>query len=137
MSSSFTYLDVETGCFKKEVDGILFLGTCFYSDMKLSSPSYEWRALGDNMKASYMHMNDWHWGIKEKTFLTGLDDAPSFKHIGPTDYIAWAKNALDALDKALTDNESSASPLPVVIVTHYPLVREVVAGSFYVDDDNW
>lgn len=135
--ANFTYLDVETRCFKKVVDGILFLGTCFYSDMKLSSPMFEDRALGDNMRASYSHMNDWHWGIKEKTLPAGPDDTPSFRHIGPNDYVAWAKNALDAFDKALDENEKLEKPLPAVIVTHYPLVKEVVKGSFYVDEDNW
>lgn len=135
--SSFTYLDVETGCFKKVVDGIMFLGSCFYSDMKLSSPRYEGRSVNDNMKASYVRMNDWHYGIKEKTVFAGLDDSPSLKHIGPDDYVNWAKNALNAFDLALSENEKMREPLPAVVVTHYPLVKEVVEGSFYVDDDNW
>lgn len=99
--ASFTYLDVETGCFKKVIDDIMFIGSCFYSDMKLSSPRYDYQSVNDNMRASYAHMNDWHWGIKEKRSLAGLDDMPSLVHIGPDDYVKWAKNALTAFDNAL------------------------------------
>ena len=39
-----TYLDTECKTFCKEVDGILFIGTCMYSDMKISTP---WNPTGD------------------------------------------------------------------------------------------
>ena len=35
LTDSITYLDAETSVFSKEVDGILFVGSCFYTNMAL------------------------------------------------------------------------------------------------------
>lgn len=135
--SDFTYLDVETGCYKKVVDGILFLGTCFYSNMRITSNYYPEGDINDNKLASFRHMNDYRWGIKEKKYYLGKDNEPTLERITPEDYVTWSTNAFNMFEKELKKNESLKNPKPVVIVTHYPLVKKVVANSFYVDDDNW
>lgn len=137
IDSNFTYLDVETGCYKKEIDGILFLGSCFYSNMEIKSPYYPEGDITDNKLTSHRHMNDYKWGIKEKKYWLGKDNDATLVPITPEDYVQWSKHAIETFDKELNENESRENPLPVVIITHYPLVRAVVAKSYYVDEDNW
>lgn len=135
--ANFTYLDVETKCFKKVVDGILFIGSCFYSNMQIKSNYYPEGDVNDNKLASHRHMNDYKWAITEKRYDFGIDNEPTRIRMTPEDYVKWSENALKAFDKILNENEAKENPLPVVVITHYPLVREIVAKSYYVDDDNW
>lgn len=137
LNNDFTYLDVETGCFSKEVDGIIFLGSCFYSNMKIKSPYNPDGDVTNNKLASHRHMNDYRWGIKSIEYHLGLDNDPTITYITPQDYVEWSERALNQFDLILNENEKLLTPKPVVLITHYPLIKSIIANSFYVDDDNW
>jgi len=65
IESDVSYLDCETSSFKKEVDGILFIGTCMYTDMRIKNN--EFNPDGNkilNMECSSKAMNDYRFGIK-------------------------------------------------------------------------
>ena len=136
MDSDITYLDCETNVFSKEVDGILFIGTCMYSNMRISGQYNQNGDINLNKMISHRHMNDYRWGIKELKYDFGTDNEPTRQHITPADYVEWFNNAFKKIDQLLMDNENSQNPKPVVLFTHYPLVRDVVDHSFYVDKDN-
>ena len=129
--SDVTYLDVETGVFSKEVDGILFVGTTMYSDFKISHE--RWNPDGDmdvNMSASRRIMNDYRFGT--------VNDASSEKHcrkMDPVDYCKWFDNAYNAIDVLLTENEKAADPKPVVLVTHHALITDTLMHNGYVEKD--
>ena len=131
MSAPITYLDVETGHFKKEVDGILFIGTCMYSDMKITHSGNPDGDVTVNKMISHRHMNDYRFGIKEKVYDFGIDNDPRLVRITPTDYEEWFANAFEKIEAELVANESSSSPKPVVLVTHYPLIKKLLENSFY------
>ena len=132
-----TYLDAECQTFFKEVDGILFVGTCMYSDMRIST-----RYNPDGQKELNMHkaarsMNDYHFGIISKTHPFGADNYPHYQHMTPADYVKWFGNAFVKIDKLLTENEAKEKPLPVVLLTHFPLIKDILSHSYYVDPDNY
>ena len=134
-SNAFTYLDCETGVFIKEVDGILFIGTCMYTDMHIKHSIMN--PTGDpeiNMRGSQYNMNDYHWGIKSKEWPLGKDNSPAVKHITARDYMDWFKNAYNMIEKVLNDNEASAAPKPVVLITHHPLIVELAYHNWYMDN---
>ena len=136
-SDPVTYLDAECTTFSKEVDGILFIGTCMYSDMKISS-RYNVSGIADfNMRIAHKMMNDFHHGIREKTYPVGIDAEPSLVRITPKDYVQWFDNAFTKIDALLTENEKKENPLPVVLVTHFPLIKDILVHSYYVDPDNF
>lgn len=139
-SSPFTYLDCETGTFAKEVDGIIFIGTCMYTDMhvkhKVMNPS------GDpevNMRGSQCNMNDYRWGIKSIEWPSGKNGIPSMKHITAQDYMDWFKNAYNMIEKVLNENEASASSKPIVLITHHSLLTGFAYHSWYIEnpDNIW
>lgn len=131
IDADISYLDVETGTFAKEVDGILFIGTCMYSNMKAKdahNPS------GDeviNKMTAKDRMNDYNYGIKEKKFLLGSDNEPTYVRLTPADYVEWFEHAYAEIEKVLNENEASKSPKPVVLMTHFPLVHKIMADSLY------
>ena len=123
--SMFTYLDCETGVFYKEVDGILFIGTCMYTNMRVKHQ--HWNPDGDrliNMRGSESNMNDYYWGIKSKSCPFGPDNGYSYKHITAQDYMDWFINAYNKIEKVLEQNEMLESPKPVVLITHHPVIVE-------------
>lgn len=137
IDSSITYLDCECGVYSKEVDGILFIGTCMYSNMRITSSQYN--PEGDvtvNKMISHRHMNDYRWGIKQLSYDFGQDNEPTRHMITPADYVIWFVNAFNLIDQMLNENEKADEPKPVVLFTHFPLLRELVDHSYYVDPDN-
>lgn len=129
INTSFTYLDCETGVFGKEVDDIIFIGTCMYTNMALSHPT--WNPTGDiefNKRCSLYHMNDYRWGIKSLE--------PTI-NIRPDDYYEWFKHAYEKIEYALNDNEKSDKPKDVVLLTHHPLITDFLEHNGYVDDYCW
>lgn len=128
--SSFTYLDAECGIVSKEVDGILFVGSCFYSDMRIVSDVNPTGDIDDNKMISFNRMNDYRHGIKDIT------DGVAHR-ITPSDYVEWNKHALAMFEDVISENEKSINPKPIVVITHYPMVRDVLEHSLYVDRDNF
>lgn len=137
LNGDITYFDVEVGTFKKEVDGILFVGTCMYSDMKISGPENPTGNVNRNKMIAYDSMNDYRWGIKEIKHYPNTNIRPTHVRITPSDYVNWFDNAYSAIDKLLNDNETSNLPKPVVLFTHFPLVKRIVQDCLYdsVDDN--
>lgn len=137
LDSDVTYLDVETGTFMKEVEGVLFIGTCMYTDFSIKH--HIWNPTGDrelNMKCSHWCMNDYAHGIISKTYPFGTDNDPSVKFMEPKDCFTWFKNAWLAIDRELHVNERSDNPKPVVIITHHPLITDYLEHNDYVADVN-
>jgi len=133
--NDITYLDTECKTFYKEVDGILFIGTCMYSDMKISTP---WNPDGDiktNCRIAERQMNDYHYGLKTIQ-KNEHNEIMRVTHIKPQDYADWFKNAYQKIDAVISANESLAEPKPVVLITHFPIVKKLLQESFYVDNNN-
>lgn len=131
IDSDISYLDVEIGNFKKEVDGILFIGTCMYSNMKVSDPHNPSGDVNINKMTAKRKMNDYRFGIKEKKWPLGSDNSPSFVYITPSDYEEWFNNAYNAIEQALNENEALETPKPVVLITHFPLIKKMMEESYY------
>ena len=134
-NSDITYLDVETGTFKKEVDGILFLGSCGYSNMRISHKY--WNPTGDqkkNFECSNWNMNDYCYGKITRKWPFGIDNDPSYECMRAEDYAKWFLNAFNAFDKVLNENESHKDPLPVVLLTHFHWIPNYLTHSYYVDN---
>ena len=126
----FTYLDALGGTVSKVVDGVLFVGSCLYSDMKIRSSVNPVGDVSLNMSISKRRMNDYRYGI-----TAGPDGTR--RKITPEDYVEWNRLTLAAFDSILDENEKSESPLPAVVVTHYPMSRKFVENSLYVSYDNF
>ena len=135
IDAPMSYFDVECNAFFKEVDGILFIGTCMYSDMRISA---QWNADGDflvNCNKALRTMNDYHHGIKS---IEKDEDGnvKRIERITPKDYAAWFKHAYDEIEKKISENEASANPKSVVLITHFPVIKKLLDESYYVDPDN-
>lgn len=133
----FTYLDCETGVFTKEVDGILFIGTCMYTNMRVKDQ--HWNPEGDkliNMRGSEYNMNDYHWGIKSISYPFGPENGCTKKHITAQDYMDWFINAYNKIEKVLNQNEALESPKPVVLITHHPVIVDPAYHNWYMEDPN-
>lgn len=126
----FTYLDAECGTVSKVVDGVMFVGSCFYSDMKIACPGNWAGDVESNKIMSAKRLNDYKWGIRR------IEGGGRRVYMTPDDCVEWNARALEAVDKAVTENEKSENPLPVAVVTHYPMIREVGERSIYVDGLN-
>lgn len=126
----FTYLDALTGTVSKVVDGVLFVGSCLYSDMKIRSGVNPEGDRGLNMLISGSRMNDFRFGLTE-------DFLGEIRKIRPDDYVEWNRATLAEFDRVLGENERSGNPLPAVVVTHYPMSRRFAENSLYVDRDNF
>lgn len=134
-SSDFTYLDTECDVFSKTVDNVMFVGSCMYSDMKLSK--YYDTDVCHNMRMSERIMNDYRYGIVKKCYPCGVDNAPSYVKMTAENYIQWFENGMSKVTSLVEENERSDAPKDIVLVTHFPLLREVVEQSFYVEYDNF
>lgn len=129
--ADFTYLDAECGPVSKEHEGVLFVGSCMYSNMEISSRVNPSGDVFLNKRIALSRMNDYKFGITSK----GEGGAPVM--MTPDDYVRWFRNAYGKIEAVLSANEASPEPKPVVLFTHFPLVREVVENSLYVDYDNF
>ena len=132
-----TYLDAECGTVSKEWGGVLFVGSCMYSDMRISDSANPSGDATANKMRSHSCMNDYKWGVTGKRYDFGPDQPPTEVRLTPADYEKWFYSAQAAIDEALSENERREKPLPAVVVTHYPLVKAVLEHSYYVDDDNF
>ena len=81
-------------------------------------------------------MNDYRFGYTGRSFPAGADNEPSMKRMTAEDLEGWFSNAFSKFDKALDENEASANPKPVVVVTHYPLVADYLSHNYYVKSPN-
>ena len=136
--SDITYLDVETGSFTKVVDGIMFIGSTMYTNMRISHD--EWNKTGDkklNMACSEWNMNDYNFGFTKREHPFGADNDPTYVKMTAEDYCIWFNNAFKAIDKVLHDNEKSENPLPVVLVTHHPVIKDFCSHSYYVENADY
>lgn len=134
-SGDITYFDAETGTVKKVVDGVMFLGSCCYTDMRIGHEY--WNPDGDpvlNRMCSEYNMNDYRYGYTGREWPAGADNAPSMVRMKAEDYEKWFMRAVSEFNRILSENEASANPLPVVLVTHHPLIKDFLTRSYYVDD---
>lgn len=134
-SGDITYLDAETGTVKKTVNGVMFLGSCCYTDMRISHEY--WNPNGDpnmNRMCSEYNMNDYRYGYVGREWPLGSDNDPKLVRMSARDYEKWFADALSTFDHELAKNEKSEKPLPVVLVTHHPLLPVFLTHSYYVDD---
>jgi len=131
------------GSFSKVVDGVLFLGSCLYTDMQWTNecdkgfkPTVEM-----NRSVAYRSMNDFRWGkVSRKKGHLGAKAG-----MLPGDYEHWFKKTVDAFDKALDENEKSDNPLPCFIVTHHApsgkciprMYSDSAVNCAYVSDLEW
>ena len=102
IDADVSYLDAETGDFAKEVDGILFLGSCFYTNFRISEPT--WNPDGNqrlNMECSKFRMNDYKFGAVERTFPAGADAEPSYRMLAPEDLNRWCCGAFRKFEEKL------------------------------------
>ena len=132
--SDVTYLDVETGVFSKEIDGILFVGTTFYTNFRISHEW--WNSNGDkefNMRCSHGCMNDYIYGFSKREFPLGADNEPKMVRVTPQDYYEWFINAFKKIDELLVENEKAAEPKPVVLISHHALVKDTIEKNGYVE----
>ena len=128
LDSDVTYLDSDIGQVNKIVDGIMFVGSCMYTDMRLKHETFN--PDGDlirNCRMSDAHMNDYVWGLKSKK--------PNNEYISANDYSVWFDDTLQQFDKVLTDNENSQQPYDVVLLTHHPLTRHSLGHNGYIVSD--
>lgn len=136
--SDVTYLDAETGVVSKEVDGILFIGSCTYTDMRVSHPV--WNKNGDrelNCRCSEWNLNDYVKGYVARSWPLGSDNDPTLARMSAKDYVRWHDNAIAKMDEVLSENEDRPDPLPAVVITHHPLVTDFLGHNGYVEDGNW
>lgn len=130
LDGTVTYLDCETGIYSKCIDGILFIGTCMYTDMMLKSNYPTIISTQEaNMRRSEYQMNDYIYSLKDKD-----------KDIRCTaqDHVDCFNRAFALIDKMLTENEQSINPKPVVLITHHSLIRDYIEYSYYIksSDEN-
>lgn len=138
LTDSITYLDAETSVFSKEVDGILFVGSCFYTNMALKHDYFN--PTGDvnkNCKFSQSHMNDYVYGIKEIKYPFGTDNNPAITHITAKDTVIWFQNAFSKIDELLSKNEQEKNPKPVILISHHPLITNYFSHNYYIDEVNY
>lgn len=125
-ASDITYLDVLTGCFKKEVDGVLFIGTTLYTDFKLKSAYANGKQVQErNMSISWRYMNDYRWGLQSAD-----------EHITPMNALDWFKQSFAAIEQAVSENERRPKPLPVVIITHHAPSRACISDQYSDSETN-
>lgn len=136
IDGNISYLDNETGTLVKEVDGIIFIGTCLYTSMRLKSSLYNPEGdIQKNMRFSERSMNDYHWGIKDIDDSKDQYDYGHYIKLSAKDYVEWFERAISNIDKILSDNEASANPKPVVVISHHAPLKDCI-GSRYVSEDN-
>ena len=80
-------------------------------------------------------MNDYHYGLKTVN-RNEHGETIYVHHITAKDYAEWFKNAYEKIDAVISANEASAEPKPVVLITHFPVVRKILEESYYVDINN-
>lgn len=115
---------------------MLFVGTCLYSNMLIDSPANPKGDFEKNKKISKSHMNDYRYGLISVE-RSSIDNAVVGRQfITPDDYVRWFEHGFSAMDTVISENEKKENPLPVVVVTHYPMIREIAKHSFYVEPEN-
>lgn len=128
--------------FKRTVEGVLFLGSCLYTDNRYTNECDMPMSVERNRSIVYHGLNDFRWGtVSGRTKATMLMTKPLL----PGDYEYWFKRTVDAFDKALTANESRKNPLPCFVMTHHApsgkCISEMYATSSincgFVSDLEW
>lgn len=115
MSADVTFLEcVDGGVFSKVVDGVLFLGSCLYTDMKwVCMDGYEMTNPMMNRRIAANNMNDFKYG------LTNRCESGSRLWMRPQDYEHWFSVTVSQFDALLTENEKSCNMMPCFVVTHH------------------
>lgn len=132
-SADVTYLETMCGVSSKEVDGILFVGSCLYTDMKLPSWKNPNGIEEINCRVAQQYLNDFHWGMVEAED-TSLAESDGLRRVRGKDYMTWFEKSFAKMSEIIEANEAQESPRPVVVVTHHAPSKMCV-GSMYVDDD--
>lgn len=160
ITSDITFLDDSVGVISKEVNGILFVGTCFYTDYMyevndMVSKDNQKRAQQINMNLGWRGLNDFRWGYtklkkfelspKEQSdwikwhdpFGTRELKVPKYDYektlVTPEDYLKWHKKSFTHIKKIIEENENGKN-LPVVLITHHPLSSKAL-DPIYVDSE--
>lgn len=127
VDSPVTLLENEVGVLSKEVDGILFVGSCMYTDYKLRVFGLEdvdekFLITSNKWKSHYV-MNDFNFGIRKMS-------KQIISYLTPDDYEEQFRDTMDKMITILEENEKKEHPLPVVLITHHPLSARCIAKRF-------
>lgn len=129
--ANVTYLDCMTksGVCSKMVDGVLFVGSCLYTDFKLPCG---YRVDGDivarNMRISEWSMNDYKWGRVEDP------EHGNMRRLSPSDCLAAFNRSLAAISEASIEAAKKDPGISVFVVTHYCPSPKCISDE-YVDSD--
>lgn len=140
IDSNVSYLDANCGVISKIIDGILFIGTPMYTDMKISHDIFNPDGNKDfNCRQSEYHMNDFRCGITSIDRDAIDDDIFSTwtkysTRLTAYDYANWFKQSKEMIENILNENEKLNNPLPVILFTHHSLLKEPLKHSFYISD---
>lgn len=135
---------VDGGAFCKVVDGVLFLGSCLYTDMKFESfDGFSKTDRKDNERIALFNMNDFRFGWKR--MADGCDEKDEKYIIDPFDYEKWFDITVNAFDFVLTELEKACCPIPCVVVTHHAPSALFIPDKYkfsplnasYVSDLSW
>ena len=137
-----TYLDADCGVVSKVVDGILFLGSCLYTDYTLPT---KWNSAGDtvlNMNAARGGLNDFRWGGTKFEMKMVPDYAsPSFpvpnvkrkvctRFLDPSDLEKSFHKTIKMFTEILDTNEKSDNPLPVIVISHHAPTPKCISDVY-------
>lgn len=136
-TAKVTYLDCMTksGVCSKLVDGVLFVGSCLYTDFKL--PCGDQRAfrsggveklVQDNMRISDWSMNDYKWGKVEDPEHGGK------RRFSPSDCLLAFEKSFAKISEVVERAAKDTPDTPVFVVTHYCPSPKCISDE-YVDSD--
>lgn len=131
-----TFLDESVGVVSKEVGGVLFVGSCTYTDYRLKTFGRNMRRVVEtNMMASVplrmsqpAYMNDFKFGMTREpvsaTVVAGQRDEPPYM-LMPHHYKNYFHRTVKAFEKVLDGNKDK----PVVLVTHHCLSQRCIGDT--------
>lgn len=132
VENNITFFDESVGVISKVVNNILFVGSVMYTDMQIKHPIFNPTGNREkNYHFSGLHMNDFNFGITDKTLTK--DGILKLTYLHPRNYAEWFDATYEKIDRILTENEAKASPLPVVLFTHHPLISDYIYHSYYIE----
>lgn len=131
-----TFLDESVGVVSKEVGGVLFVGSCTYTDYRLKTFGRNMRRVVEtNMMASVplrmsqpAYMNDFKFGMASEPIsakgVVSQGDNPPYM-LMPHHYKNYFHRTIKAFEKVLDEN----SDKPVVLVTHHCLSQRCIGET--------
>jgi len=127
IGQNLSFLDNSVGVMKKEVDGILFIGSTLYTDYKLPIPDEkmvsEIETINRNKRLASPKMsggglNDFNFGRTEESTYNkawSFEGDSELSYITPTNYERFFKRTFDEIKRIVEDNKDK----DVVILTHH------------------